>query len=232
MSKTVRERGKDRRRRRILDAAKLILAEEGLEGLTTRKLADRADVSVATLYNVLGSKEEIIKAVLLELQQVTHEAINRIEHKSPVERIVGFADALCEVLSIDSGKIDQPLQRALLLIGYQQKFSPEIVKATAIDSMTLLEQSIAEAQEKGLILDTLHGPFIADQIFRTINASIRDYLLNRLTESQLRAVMIYNIWLILASVASRKTRAKYLRMLTEEDQHMKNSGLHSAYKPD
>ncbi|SCW34444.1 transcriptional regulator, TetR family [Sphingobium faniae] len=48
------------RRRRILQEARKILEKDGPEGMSMRKLATRADVSLRTLYNAFVSKENII----------------------------------------------------------------------------------------------------------------------------------------------------------------------------
>src|SRR5690348_1381053 len=53
---------KDERRRRILEAARHLMAERGYEGLSMRTLADASRVSVPTLYNLFGSKHAILAA--------------------------------------------------------------------------------------------------------------------------------------------------------------------------
>ena len=52
------------RRRRILAEAQRLLDEHGVEGFTIRELSARAEVAQRTLYNVFGSKEEIIAAAI------------------------------------------------------------------------------------------------------------------------------------------------------------------------
>jgi AcrR family transcriptional regulator len=52
------------RRERILAAARAIVAREGFDALTTRRLADEAGVTAPTLYNLIGSKDEIISELV------------------------------------------------------------------------------------------------------------------------------------------------------------------------
>ena len=56
------ERGKARRRQRLLDTAVEIISEEGEDGLTIRAIAARAGLSPVTVYNLFGSKLAIIRA--------------------------------------------------------------------------------------------------------------------------------------------------------------------------
>jgi AcrR family transcriptional regulator len=53
----------DRRERILLEAQKL-LDELGVDGFTIRELSRRANVAQRTLYNVLGSKEEIVASAI------------------------------------------------------------------------------------------------------------------------------------------------------------------------
>jgi AcrR family transcriptional regulator len=59
-----RELGKASRRLRILKAARDMIRETGNTDLPMRALASRADVSLATTYNLFGSKRSLVLAVL------------------------------------------------------------------------------------------------------------------------------------------------------------------------
>lgn len=52
------------RKSRILSEAQHLLDEQGVKGFTIRELSRRADVAQRTLYNVFGSKEDIIVSAI------------------------------------------------------------------------------------------------------------------------------------------------------------------------
>jgi AcrR family transcriptional regulator len=58
-----RERAKDGRRRRIVNAAHDLLRSEPIESLSVKAIALRAGVSLSTLYNLFGSKDAVLIAV-------------------------------------------------------------------------------------------------------------------------------------------------------------------------
>jgi AcrR family transcriptional regulator len=58
-----RERGKDARRSLIVDAAYALLREVGVDDLSVKMIADRADVSAATVYNLFGAKGAVLTKV-------------------------------------------------------------------------------------------------------------------------------------------------------------------------
>lgn len=61
---TIREHNKAANRRKILDAAKALMQEGGLEALSMRALAERASVSSRTPYNLFGSKTAVLIGLL------------------------------------------------------------------------------------------------------------------------------------------------------------------------
>ena len=59
-----REESKDQRRRQIVSAARSLMQQTGNAGFSMKSLADQAGVSLATSYNLFGSKQAIMFAVL------------------------------------------------------------------------------------------------------------------------------------------------------------------------
>ena len=61
-----RERERDARRGTLLDAARILLLERGFIGTTTKLIAERCELSEATLFFYFRSKEEILMSLLFE----------------------------------------------------------------------------------------------------------------------------------------------------------------------
>jgi len=58
-----RERHKDERRMRIIRSAHDLMREVGVDDLSVKMIADRADVSAATVYNLFGVKAAVLSKV-------------------------------------------------------------------------------------------------------------------------------------------------------------------------
>jgi AcrR family transcriptional regulator len=58
-----RERHKDQRRTAIVDAAYDLLRQVGADELSVKMIAERADVSAATIYNLFGAKGAVLEKV-------------------------------------------------------------------------------------------------------------------------------------------------------------------------
>lgn len=61
---TRRERERQRHRQEILEAARAIVADRGLEHVTVEQVARQAEFAVGSIYRHFASKEELILAVL------------------------------------------------------------------------------------------------------------------------------------------------------------------------
>lgn len=81
-----REAAKEERRQRIIQAARDLIRETGNAGLSMRVLAARAGVSLATPYNLFGSKRAIVVAMLDDVREF-HERFSQLKATDPLERI-------------------------------------------------------------------------------------------------------------------------------------------------
>src|SRR5215510_8268533 len=83
------------KRELILDAARSVFAEEGLEGASLRAIATRAGYTPAALYFHFDSKEAIYAEVLLRSLARLGEAVTRktARAKSPADRLRAAAMA-------------------------------------------------------------------------------------------------------------------------------------------
>ncbi|MFN3524146.1 MAG: TetR/AcrR family transcriptional regulator [Phenylobacterium sp.] len=81
-----REAAKTERRRRIIAAARDLIRETGDAGLSMRAIAARAGVSLATPYNLFGSKRAIVLAILEDVREF-HERFSRLPPSDALGRL-------------------------------------------------------------------------------------------------------------------------------------------------
>jgi AcrR family transcriptional regulator len=96
----LRERGKRRRTERILDAALELLREDPEGNVTVERIADRAEVSPMTVFNLVGNREQLWSAMAdralesLDVQSITAD--------DPQERARRIVDAVVRILRSDA----------------------------------------------------------------------------------------------------------------------------------
>lgn len=94
-----RERERQARRDAVLDAARVLVREHGFNGTTTRLIAERCELSEATLFFYFSSKDEILCSLLFEGIEYTAAGLREIaESQAPVhERLERLWSFLAEV---------------------------------------------------------------------------------------------------------------------------------------
>lgn len=94
-SKERREREREQRKSNILDTARELLLEKGLNSTSINQIAKRAELSVGAIYFYYKDKEELFAALQLEGLELLHEAIRKAVAKkvAPDKKIRAIAMA-------------------------------------------------------------------------------------------------------------------------------------------
>ncbi len=89
------------RQRDIINAAILIIAQQGYSKLTTKKLAAQLGFTEAALYRHIPSKQELVKMVLCHFENLSCEVLRTIKDNqlSPMESIRRFVMNRYELFS-------------------------------------------------------------------------------------------------------------------------------------
>lgn len=83
---------KERIKRFFLDAAKEIIREEGIGGLTTKKIGEKAAYSYASIYNYFENYNELVCLCLEEMAgEIAEEVGKNISGSAPRKRILSLA---------------------------------------------------------------------------------------------------------------------------------------------
>ncbi len=93
-----KQKVKDERRRAILEAARGLLLENGLDGVSIRQIADSCDLGLGTIYSYFSGKTEIYATLSIEAFDLIHEhlAIAVSPVTLPPDRIRAIGKALLE----------------------------------------------------------------------------------------------------------------------------------------
>lgn len=89
-----REEAKEFNRARIRAAAEEIIRTEGMEKLTMRRLAEQADVSLRTPYNLFGSKTDVLISLMEEAEFELSPLGAGDESLTIIEQLLGSLDRI------------------------------------------------------------------------------------------------------------------------------------------
>jgi AcrR family transcriptional regulator len=200
-----RPKVRERNRRRILDAARDLVAVGGMEALSMRTLAARAGVSATTLYNLFGEKDEVVRVL-------AHDILRDID--------AAFVDVVAD------DPIEQLRARILMLVDHVIEHAPpSLVSAVLEDavlteqinaqweSRTVVESALAEAVARGLLRDDLHPRVLAEHVRAGLLHQQRLWAAAVIDDEQYRAAAGYGVDLALLAVAHGARRDSLLANL-------------------
>jgi AcrR family transcriptional regulator len=93
----------ERNRRRVLDGARALFAERGLEA-TLNDVAHHANVGVGTVYRRFATKEELLEAIFEDsIEQIAGIAELALRQDDSWDGLVYFVEQSCELTATDRG---------------------------------------------------------------------------------------------------------------------------------
>lgn len=205
----LRQRAKEKRRRRILVAARALIVDEGVEGLNMRRLADDAEISVATLYNHFGSKEELLQALLDQSFTTLNSVSDDVDAPDAIARAHMVVKAACAQFTGDAVFYRQ-LLRGLQSVEQGMRPSRAILRIWA-----LADNAVQAAISEKAIEPEINARLLAQHILSIYSNTLRLWTIGRLDDETFTAQCLMGLDLVLLSFATAKTRARLI-------EHMKN----------
>ena len=166
-----KEREKQARRRQIIDAARSLLLEKGLQGTSINQIAKRAELAVGTIYFYYSSKEELFA----ELQEeglkllMDHIQLAASTVRDPRERLKAMAMAYYDFSSDHKDYFDiinyfLSSPNILLESDYKQRVDQQAEKILTFIHTTLARgmaegvfKEHAQESHSVLLLAAFHG---------------------------------------------------------------------------
>jgi AcrR family transcriptional regulator len=215
---SLREAGKEERRQRILAAAAAIVETDGLDGLTMRRLSDDAGVSYATVYNLIGAKEDVLVALLQAgLAELAGELAS-LRSQGPLERSKGVV----------AGLVDHFVGRPALYRPLVQAVHDPALGARGLPIRTrtiaLHEASAREAIDLGLLTDELDPHVLGRHVTLAVNGAIQRWAAGITDDAAFRADADYSLRVALLTVATPETRGQLLTELRRSERRLAELG--------
>jgi len=183
-AKERREREREQRKAQILDTARVLLLEKGLNATSINQIAKRAELSVGAIYFYYKSKEDLYAELQVEGLELLNQTIRQSvqEQSSPEESIRNIAIAYLKFSEEDKNYFD--------IINYflaspEPIFSPELkiqIDERGKNNLTILTDIISKGIHDGLfkavdprrqaiiLWSTLHGMIQFKKLEKTILA--------------------------------------------------------------
>ncbi len=198
----LRQRAKEKRRKLVLIAARGLIVDQGVAGLNMRALAEAAELSVATLYNHFGSKEELLQALLDQSFDTLNAASVEVKAADAIARAQEVVRMACGQFTADADFYRQ------LLRGLQSAEQGARPSSAVLRIWALAETVVADAVAEKAINPSINQRLIAQQILSTYSSALRLWTIGRIDDRVFEAQAMLGVDLALMAYATPAAHKK------------------------
>ena len=207
------------RRLRILDAATELLETGAVEALTMRALSESAGVSVPTIYNLVGGRDDVLMAVIERSGMVFDAEIATLT-ADPVDRCFDIAAYFVTAVTGRMG-----LARSIFAEGLAPLFAQ--VNASPLRRYrAALGPAVHDAADQGEIERVTSPDLLVDQLVAlTTNRFFQWATVDSPHDDDdviFRAQVVHGVGLMLAAVATDRVRPGVLQRITDAERTLTN----------
>lgn len=208
----MRAHNMQKRRARILGVARGLLARGGFDAMNLRELARLADVTVPTIYNLIGNKEELIVALMGEALAEIESRIETVADAAPLERAVAVVTASTALFAED----EDFYRPAFLAVEYLEQSGPHHDKVARLYAWgrRFIDEGLAACRAAGLLRGEVPGAVAGDLVFRSYRANCRAWAAGQYTLAEFERLTLLDIHLALAADAVDAFRRPLLQKIT------------------
>jgi AcrR family transcriptional regulator len=200
----LREKRKLERRERILAAAQELIRATGSLGLSMRALATKAEVSLATPYNLFGSKGAMLHELRLSVLEKLQHEMDQLRSSDPL-------DDLLHIAELGAGTYASDPRFYRILMGALMASNIGIHDGDlAGGSVTLWQRPVEAAIRAGLLRADADARFVARDLVISFLGVLDLWVRGVLEGDGLRSQVLYAFTLTLLGLATEKSRPKLL----------------------
>jgi AcrR family transcriptional regulator len=203
----LREKQTSERRERILEAARKLIRRTGGTGFSMRRLAGEAEVSLATPYNLFGSKGGVLYALLNASLEKVDRAADTFSSSSPVARVLEIAGIAADVYARDAA-FYRPLMQ-FLLGARDAEHRPRFLE----QSLRRWTRTVQAAARHGLLPESVDVALLARQLMINFIGVLDLWVHEELDEEAFRAQSLYGSTLLVLAHAPAGARPSLLERL-------------------
>ncbi len=201
-----REEAKAERRRRIIAAARDLIRQTGDTDLSMRTIAKKANVSLATPYNLFGSKRDVVLAIMYEDERDFDEKFATLHPGNAVDHIFAALS-----LAVGYYTADPRFYRTLwqaLLDTYGKGGASFSRPERRAHSHALWTRLIERAQREGYLDRGMSADAIERSLAHCFNGVMLSWIFGAIATEQMLPAAGYGYGLMLQGAATRSGRER------------------------
>ena len=206
---STRQANKALRKQKILDEARNLIATRGFEAFTLSELATRASVSIPTIHNLFGKKQEVFEALCSEMVVRVDQTVSNPDLVDPIEAAEAFIDNLLALY-----RDDEAFYRAAFLAGDRSGlFEHQLPSGIFNRSLSIARQMCQDAVDNGYIVNSINLDWLAEQLFGCQRLARQDWVNGYIDLVRYRKQVLIGMYITYASVAEPAFRKRLYKSI-------------------
>lgn len=214
---SVRDLNKAKRRDAILDAALQLLGERPNDEVSTEQIAGLAGVAPATVYNLIGTRDEVVTALVVRVLSRLAESLAALDPDDPIAAALLVVDQTVAAFVANSNAFRQAIAMA-------QRSAAG--RSLGIDPSEFQVAAMRRAQQQGIVRDDIDPAALGRQIFLSYTGAMTLWSAGRLDDEGFAVAVRHGLFIALAATATDAHRARFLDELRTSAADLEHDAWH------
>lgn len=197
----LRDLNKAKRRDAILDAAVILLGTRDSSDITTEEIAALAGVSAATVYNLVGTRNELMYQLVGRILTDLAESLQALDPGDPIAAAQLVVDHTVRAFVSNPSAYRQ-------VVAVTQRAAA--AHPTPIEPSSFQVVAMRQAQTMGIIRNDIDASGLARQIFLSYTGAAMLWSSGRLDDAGLLTAARHGLFTALAAAATDDYREQFL----------------------
>lgn len=212
---SVRQTNKAARRARILDAAAGMMAAGGVQALSLRELAAASGVTVPTIYNLIGSREDLIREIISDALDQLDDVLAGLPEQKGVEFGLAAIDELFRLVMADKN-VYRAVFRALY--EFEAPNMPDWLGRMFRRGGDVMLSAVTRAVDDGDLRGELAPLPLAHNAFHALQATLHMWATGGLNSRNSQARARYAFLVTLLADATPRGRRRLRALMADAEQ--------------
>ena len=196
-----RDLNKAKRRDAILDAAFTLLGKRDSKDITTEEIATLAGVSAATVYNLVGTRNELMYQLVSRILTDLAESLQALNPDNPIAAAQLIIDHTVRAFVSNPNAYRQ-------VVAVTQRAAA--AQPTPVDPSSFQVVAMRQAQSMGIIRNDIDASGLARQIFLSYTGAAMQWSAGRLDDAGLLTAARHGLFTVLAAAATDDHRQEFI----------------------
>lgn len=209
---SLREFNMAKRRSRILHEARRLITGGGFDTFNLRALASAAEVTVPTIYNLVGNKEAIVTALFLDVVAEIDKRVGLHRNDEPLEMAVAAVTESTGMFEED----EDYYRAAFIAVEHLDQSGPHHHTVSQIYAWgeCLFIDGLNACAEIGLVRGRIPPAVLGQQILRSYRTSCRAWAFGQMSIQEFRAAALTDVYICLAADAVETFHATLIKKIS------------------